>query len=94
MNGRLFPGGDGYLLQKQDVLYRVPYAYQPAEEYLQDQYNKHFAGREQLKIKSYLTITRQVKNGRFYVYDPKIRIPQWAHIIYEYEEGPMFVALL
>jgi hypothetical protein len=29
-----------------------------------------------------------------YVYDPKIRIPQWAHIIYEYEEGPLFVALL
>lgn len=63
--------GHGYLLQKQDVLYRLPYAYRPAEEYLQDQYNKHFAGREQLKIKSYLTITRQVKKGRFYVYDPK-----------------------
>src|ERR1700761_1374775 len=61
--------GDGYLLQKQDVFYRVPYPLKKADEYLQQQYNEHFAGREQLKIKTFLTITRQVKKGRFYVYD-------------------------
>jgi conjugation system TraG family ATPase len=63
--------GDGYLLQKQDILYRIPYPMKTAAEYLQQQYNAHFAGREQLKIKTFLTITRQVKKGRFYVYDPK-----------------------
>jgi conjugation system TraG family ATPase len=63
--------GDGFLLQKQDVFFRVPYAEKHAAEYLQKKYNEHFAGREQLKIKTYLTITRQVKRGRFYVYDPK-----------------------
>jgi conjugation system TraG family ATPase len=63
--------GDGYLLQKQDVLYRSPYSPATAAEYLQQQYNAHFAGREVLCIETYLTITRQVKKGRFYVYDPK-----------------------
>lgn len=63
--------GDGYLLQKQDILYRLPYPLKKAEEYLQQKYNEHFAGREQLKIKSFLTITKQVKKGHFYVYDPK-----------------------
>ncbi|WP_214070046.1 TraG family conjugative transposon ATPase [Mucilaginibacter sp. dw_454] len=63
--------GDGYILQKQDILYRSPYPEKEAGEYLQRQYNAHFAGRDALKIKSFLTLTRQVKRGRFYVYDPK-----------------------
>lgn len=64
--------GDGFLLQKQDILSKSPYPYIPAEEYLKDKYNAHFAGREQLKISTYLTITRMVKRGAFYVYDPKL----------------------
>lgn len=63
--------GDGYLLQKQDILYRTAYPKKQADAYLQQQYNAHFAGRNALRIKSYLVITRQVKRGRFYVYDPK-----------------------
>src|ERR1700761_6284551 len=63
--------GDGYLLQKQDVFYRRPYAGKHADEYLQNKYNEHFDGRQQLCIQTFLTITRQVKRGRFYVYDPK-----------------------
>jgi conjugation system TraG family ATPase len=63
--------GDGYLLQKQDVLFKAPYDPGTAAEYLQQKYNEHFAGREVLRIRTYLTITRQVKKGRFYVYDPK-----------------------
>jgi hypothetical protein len=63
--------GDGYILQKQDVICRGVYPEKPAEEYLQQKYNAHFAGRKYLKVDTYLTITRQVKRGAFYVYDAK-----------------------
>jgi conjugation system TraG family ATPase len=63
--------GDGYILQKQDILFKAPYDPGKASEYLQQKYNEHFAGREALPIQTYLTITRQVKKGRFYVYDPR-----------------------
>jgi conjugation system TraG family ATPase len=63
--------GDGYLLQKQDILHKSPFDPPPAPEYLQQKFNAHFTGRAALRIDTYLTITRQVKKGRFYVYDPK-----------------------
>jgi len=63
--------GDGYLLQKQDVISRGVYPAKKAEEYLQQKYNDHFAGRRFLKVDTYLTITRAVKKGAFYVYDAK-----------------------
>lgn len=63
--------GDGYLLQKQDIICRGVYPEKPADEYLQIKYNRHFAGRKFLKIETYLTITRQVKKGAFYVFDAK-----------------------
>lgn len=63
--------GDGYLLQKHDIISKNPYRSPPASEYLQEAYNQHFDGRECLTIKTYLTITKQVKKGSFYVYDPK-----------------------
>jgi hypothetical protein len=61
--------GDGYLLQKQDIISRSPYKGPPATEYLQKQYNAHFDGRECLQVTTYITVTRQVKKGAFYVYD-------------------------
>jgi conjugation system TraG family ATPase len=64
--------GDGYLLQKQDIISRSPYKGPPASEYLQKQYNAHFDGRECLQVTTYLTITRQVKKGAFYVYNARI----------------------
>lgn len=64
--------GDGYLLQKQDIICRSPYKGPPATEYLQKQYNAHFDGRECLQVATYLTITRQVKKGVFYVYDGRV----------------------
>jgi conjugation system TraG family ATPase len=64
--------GDGYLLQKQDIISRSPYKGPPATEYLQKQYNAHFDGRECLQVATYLTITRQVKKGAFYVYDGRV----------------------
>lgn len=63
--------GSGYLLQKQDVICKALYPYKPADEYLQDKYNRHFAGRPAIQIQTYLTITRLVKKGSFYTYDPK-----------------------
>src|ERR1035437_9849472 len=63
--------GDGYILQKQDIISRSKYPAKKAEEYLQIKYNEHFEGRDFLKVTTYLTITRQVKKGAFYVFDPK-----------------------
>jgi conjugation system TraG family ATPase len=64
--------GDGYLLQKQDIISRSPYKGPPATEYLQKQYNAHFNGRECMQVATYITITRQVKKGAFYVYDGRV----------------------
>lgn len=63
--------GDGYVLQKQDIISRSAYQSKPATEYLQQKFNKHFDGRECLRVDTYLTITQQVKKGAFYVYDAK-----------------------
>lgn len=61
--------GSGYILQKQDIICKSKYPYRPAREYLQDKYNRHFAGRLAVQVQTYLTITRQVKKGAFYTYD-------------------------
>jgi conjugation system TraG family ATPase len=63
--------GDGYLIQKQDIISRSAWKSEPAAEYLQQKYYGHFAGRECLSTETYLTITLQVKKGAFYVYDAK-----------------------
>lgn len=64
--------GDNYLLQKHDIISRQPYQPAHSPEYLQRHYNSHFAGRNALQVRTYLTITRQVKKGAFYVYDHRI----------------------
>ncbi|TCC98784.1 TraG family conjugative transposon ATPase [Pedobacter hiemivivus] len=61
--------GGGYLIQKQDIISKSAYPYIPAEEYLQDKYNRHFAGRKALKIRTCLSLTRLVKNSSLYVHD-------------------------
>jgi conjugation system TraG family ATPase len=66
--------GDGYILQKQDIISQNTYPQKPANEYLQGKYNTHFAGREYLSIGTYLTITRPVRKSAFYVYDAKALI--------------------
>jgi conjugation system TraG family ATPase len=63
--------GDGHILQKQDIISRAKWRGKPSSEYLQQKYNEHFEGRECLQTATYLTITRQVKKGAFYVYDAK-----------------------
>ncbi|MDO3643521.1 TraG family conjugative transposon ATPase [Mucilaginibacter sp. L3T2-6] len=63
--------GDGHILQKHDIISRSKWQGKLSGEYLQQKYNAHFEGRECLKTDTYLTITRQVKKGAFYVYDAK-----------------------
>jgi len=63
--------GDGYLLQKLDVLSKTVYPLKTTEEYLQRKYFEHFAGREYVKVDTYLILTLQVKKGAFYVFDQK-----------------------
>jgi len=63
--------GEGHLLQKHDIICRYAFHAKEANEYLQRHYNAHFEGRECLTVKTYLTITRQVKRGAFYTYDAK-----------------------
>lgn len=63
--------GSGYLLQKQDIICKTLYPLKDANEYLQDKYNQHFAGRKAIQVQTCLTITRLVKNSSFYTYDPK-----------------------
>lgn len=63
--------GEGHIIQKQDILSRKTFQAGQATEFLQQKYNEHFGGREYTAITTYLTITRQVKKGAFYVHDPK-----------------------
>jgi len=64
--------GDGYILQKQDIISRASYSPGKATGYLQRRYNAHFEGRECMQVRTYLTITRRIKKSAFYVFDPKL----------------------
>ncbi|WP_333802648.1 hypothetical protein [Sphingobacterium multivorum] len=66
--------GEGYIIQKQDIFSRKIYHAEKATEFLKQKYNEHFHGREYTVITTYLTITRLIKKGAFYVYDPKVLI--------------------
>jgi hypothetical protein len=63
--------GDGYLLQKSDVISKKKYPLKESGEYLQQKYNEHFAGRDYVKVTTYITLTKQVRKGAFYVFDKK-----------------------
>lgn len=63
--------GDGYLLQKSDVISKEKYPLKESGDYLQQKYNDHFAGRDYLKVTTYITLTREVRKGAFYVFDKK-----------------------
>lgn len=66
--------GEGYIVQKQDILLRKAYVAKDSDVYLQQQYHKHFEGREFTAIQTYLVVTRQIKRGAFYVYDKKVLV--------------------
>ncbi|MGJ1363226.1 TraG family conjugative transposon ATPase [Sphingobacterium spiritivorum] len=63
--------GEGHIIQKQDIFSRKNFGAVESTAFLQRKYNEHFHGREYTAIVTYLTVTRQVKRGAFYVHDPK-----------------------
>ena len=64
--------GEGHIIQKHDVFIKRKYQPKPATEFLEQKYQEHFKGREYTEIRTYLTVTRQVKKGAFYTYDKKV----------------------
>jgi conjugation system TraG family ATPase len=66
--------GESYVLQKQDVFFRMPYAVEGSGQgFLNEAYFAHFSGREYIGLETVLVLTRQVPRGRFYVHDPAMR---------------------
>lgn len=63
--------GEGYVVQKQDVLTKKIYNKNDSTEYLQQKYDEHFSGREYTDLTTYLVITRKAKRGSFYTYNKK-----------------------
>lgn len=65
--------GEGYCLQKQDILCRQAYSRSVPEdaEFLTRSYFKYFEGREFTEITTYLIITQEGQKSRFVQYDPK-----------------------
>jgi len=66
--------GEGHIIQKHDVFIKRKYRPKPASEFLEQKYQEHFEGREYTEIRTYLTVTRQVKKGAFYTYDKKVLV--------------------
>ena len=65
--------GEGYCLQKQDILCRQAYSHSVPEdaEFLTKSYFKYFEGREFTEITTYLIITQEGQKSKFIAYDPK-----------------------
>lgn len=62
--------GEGHFLQKLDVFSNQVFEENISEEYLQKKYDDHFRGRVYKGVKTFLAITRKVKNSR-YIYNAK-----------------------
>lgn len=65
--------GEGYALQKQDVLCKQSYHHEVPEdaEFLTKSYFRYFEGREFTEIRTYLIITQEAQRSQFVQYDPK-----------------------
>ena len=65
--------GEGYALQKQDILCKQAYRHEVPEnaEFLTRSYFKYFEGREFTEIRTYLIITQEAQKSQFVQYDPK-----------------------
>ena len=65
--------GEGYALQKQDILCRQAYSHSVPDdaEFLTKSYFKYFEGREFTEITTYLIITQEGQKSKFIAYDPK-----------------------
>jgi type IV secretory pathway VirB4 component len=63
--------GEGYVIQKQDILTKKIYNKADSTEYLQKKYDEHFNGREYTDLTTYLVVTRKAKRGAFFTYNSK-----------------------
>jgi conjugation system TraG family ATPase len=63
--------GEEFLIQKQDIFFDAKYCGKKSDDYLSNRYFEHFEGRKYRAIKTYLTITKRVKKGKFYTYNEK-----------------------
>ena len=65
--------GEGYALQKQDVLCKQAYHHDIDEkmEFLSKSYFKYFEGRPYTEIRTFLVITQETVRSSFIKYDPK-----------------------
>ena len=65
--------GEGYALQKQDVLCKQSYHHEVPEdaEFLTKSYFRYFEGREFTEIRTYLILTQEAQRSQFVQYDPK-----------------------
>jgi hypothetical protein len=65
--------GEGYALQKQDVLCRQSYHHDITDdmEFLTKSYFRYFNGRPYTEIRTYLIITQEAVKSAFVKYDPK-----------------------
>ena len=65
--------GEGYALQKQDILCKQAYHHDitPNMEFLTRSYFKYFNGRPYTEIRTYLIITQEAVKSAFVKYDPK-----------------------
>ena len=65
--------GEGYALQKQDILCKQAYHHevQDGAEFLTRSYFKYFEGREFTEIRTFLIITQEAQRSQFVQYDPK-----------------------
>lgn len=65
--------GEGYALQKQDILCKQAYHHDVPEdaEFLTRSYFNYFEGREFTEIHTYLIVTQETQHSQFVQYDPK-----------------------
>ena len=65
--------GEGYALQKQDILCKQAYHHDVPEdaEFLTRSYFNCFEGREFTEIRTYLIVTQEAQRSQFVQYDPK-----------------------
>lgn len=66
--------GEGYALQKQDILCKQAYHHDVPEdaEFLTRSYFNYFEGREFTEIRTYLIVTQEAQRSQFVQYDPKM----------------------
>ena len=65
--------GEGYALQKQDIMCRQAYHHDVPDdaEFLTRSYFRYFEGREFTEIRTFLILTQEAQRSQFIQYDPK-----------------------